>query len=373
MSDALERIVVDLDGRQFDFWSEVSIDYSVEQAARSATLVCSDLGGSLPIRPSARCRLLASGDLVLTGYVRDVKPAHGERDHSVTVSIVSKTVDLVEASIDHPSGFLKDVDLKAIAEGFDTAGVGVEVQGSFPVEPRRFVNTGESWFQHMEPLARAHDAFIYDDENGRAVIATKPRGRHAGTLSIGAGGNIIAASATLTEQGRFAKVKVRGQASRGETPAALQPEAEAEDEEVGRERTQIVVLESEATPEKLEKRAKQAVRRAAGYSREANVTVSGWRDSGGKIFMPHFTIMLDDPRIYCVQDMAIKTVRLTQSIQNGGPGTRAELSLVDPRALGGGKPAASKSDKAFETPEPQPKVSEPSNGEPPILTPLPGA
>lgn len=419
--DALERVTVEIDSAQFDFWSEVSIDYSVEQAARTASLVCADLGGALIIRPSMPCRILASGDLVLTGYVRDVKPEHSESGHSVNVSMVSRTVDLVEASsamdahalpalvdraaqtlagarsaaevleardraavaydaarsaarlaaakgayddliprihraqadalvieasakrrladeydaaqergevrqnggdrtripnqnsatvadiglthkdiheariirdaeasspgivretveaalIDHPSGFLMNVDLKAIAEGFDTAGIGVDVHGSFPVEPRRFVNTGENWFRHMEPLMRVHDAFIYDDERGRAQIATKPRGRHTGTLAIGDGGNIIAASATLTEQGRFSKVKVRGQSSRGETPAALQPEAEAEDDGVGRERTQIVTLETEATPQKLANRAKQAVRRAAGYSREATVTVSG--------------------------------------------------------------------------------------------------
>lgn len=57
--------------------------------------------------------------------------------------------------------------------------------------------------------------------------------------------------------------------------------------------------------------------------------------------------------------MAIKSVRLTQWVQRGGPGTRAELSLVDPRALGGNKPAATKSDKAYATPETSPKVSEP--------------
>lgn len=351
MRDPLEIVTVRLGGADFAGWSEVSIDISVEQAARTASLTASDFGGALPIRPSMPCQIFASGTLLLTGYVRSVAPQHSGDRHSVAVSIASKTIDLVEASIDHPTGFVKQKSVKEIAEAFDTSGIGVDVQGEFPAEPRSFVNTGESWFDHMERLVRSHHGMIYDDENGRARIATKPRGRHAGALSIGPGGNIISASATLTENGRFDPVKARGQSSKGETDAALRMEATARDGSLGRKRPNIIVLEGEATPGKLKSRAEQAVKRAAGYSREAQIEVSGWRDAGGRIFEPHFLIAVADSRIYIDQDMAIKSVKLSQSVVAGGPGTRASLSLCDPRALGGEASAGSKSDAAWSTPE----------------------
>ncbi len=60
--------------------------------------------------------------------------------------------------------------------------------------------------------------------------------------------------------------------------------------------------------------------------------------------------------------MAIKSVRLTQVIEEGGPGTRAELSLCDPRALNGEKPASAKgkeSSDVWDTPDESPTVSAP--------------
>ncbi|GLS29962.1 Mu-like prophage tail protein gpP [Mesorhizobium albiziae] len=361
--DPLETLTVTIGGLAFSGWSEISIDYSVEQAARTASLTISDLGGAFPVEPGKECTVEASGDLVITGYVRDVAPSHDESSHSVSISVVSRTVDLVEASVDHPTGFVKKKSLDAIAKEFDTAGVGVEADQAFPIEPASFINPGRSWFYHMEPLARSHRAFIYDDENGKAQIAVRPRGRHAGALTIGTGGNIIAASAKLTERGRHDEVIVRGQSSRGSDSAALQPEGRSKDSSVRRRRPRIIVHESETTAQKLKERAEREIKRAAGFSREASITVSGWRDAGGMIFRPHYLISVADPRIYINQDMAIKSVRLTQAIPSGGPGTRAELTLCDPRALGGEAPAAGAGEAsaaAWATPDVETSLSAPT-------------
>lgn len=358
MRDPLETIVVTLGGQTFSGWSEIEIDYSVEQAARTASLKISDYGGAFPVEHGQPCTVSASGDLVVTGYVRDIMPSHDESGHHVMISVVSRTVDLVEASIDHPTGFVRKKTLDDVAREFDTAGVGIEFDQAFPVEPASFVNTGRSWFYHMEPLARAHSAFIYDDENGKAQVAVKPRGRHSGALTIGNGGNIIAASAKISEHGRHDEVIVRGQSSRGADEAALRPEGRAKDASVKRRRPRIVVLESEMTGQKLKERAEREIRRAAGFSCEATITVSGWRDEGGSVFRPHWLIAVNDPRIYINQDMAIKAVKLTQSIEANGRGTRAVLTLCDPRALGGEASAKSSagdgdaSAEAWSTPEP---------------------
>lgn len=335
MRDPLERISVVMGGSSFGGWSEVSINYSVKQAARTASLVVSDFAGAMPFLPGTPCTLLAGGDLLLTGYVRDCNPSHDGSRHQVNLSIVSRAVDAVEASIDHPTGFVKDKDLVGIAKEFDTSGVGIVASESFPAEKASFVNTGNSLFYHIQPLARSHGAFLYDTEDGELRIAKKPRGRHAGALSIGNGGNIISASATLTEAERHSPVIVRGQSSKGVGAGALRPEGRAIDPGVTRKRPRIIVHESETTAEKLKERAERRVAHAAGYGRTAQVVVSGWRDQGGRIFEPHFLIMLADPRIYCNQVMGIQSVTLTQSIAAGGPGTRATLSLVDPQALNG--------------------------------------
>lgn len=338
MADPLERVIVRLGGSDFVGWSEVSVSYGVEQAARTAALTVSDFAGAMPFRPGTECQLLAGGDLLITGYVRDVRPAHEGDRHSVSLSIVSRTIDAIEASIDHPTGFVKEKDLAAIAREFDRTGVGIETGEGFPVEPASFVNTGQSLFRHIEPLARSHSALIYDTPDGKLRLAKAPRGRHGGVLSIGAGGNIISASATFTENNRFNPVIVRGQSSRGSGAGALRLEARASDGTVKRKRPRIIVHESEATSAKLKERAERHVKRAAGYGCSAEVEVSGWRAADGLIFEPHFIIPVKDTRIYLDQEMVIKSVVLSQSIEAGGPGTRAVLSLADPRALNGEAP-----------------------------------
>lgn len=335
MRDPLERVSVILDGMEFSGWSRLAITLAVNVAARSAQLTISDFAGAMPFLPGAPCTILASGDLILTGYVRDVSPQHDERRHEVTLGISSRAIDAVEASIVHPTGFVKDKDLVGIAKEFDTGGVGIVASEGFPVEKASFVNTGHSLFHHLEPLARSHGAFLYDTAEGELRIAKAPRGRHAGALSIGNGGNIIAASAKFTEAGRHSPVIVRGQSSRGTGAGALRLEARANDPAVRRFRPRVVVHESEATSQKLMSRAERQVRRAAGLSHSAQLTVAGWRDQAGQLFEPHFLIKVTDPRIYCDQVMGLQSVTLMQDIAAGGPGTRASLTLVDPSALNG--------------------------------------
>lgn len=334
-SDPLERVSIEIGGSAFAGWSMLSVAYSVGQAARTAAMTVSDYAGAMPFRPGMEAVLKASGDLVLTGYVRDVSPSHDEGGHKVNITLVSRAIDAVEASIDHPTGFIKSKDVAAIAREFDTSGVGIVAEEDFPVEPARFANTGESLFYHLEPLLRSHSAFLYDTPEGQLRLAMKPRGRHSGALSIGPGGNIVSGSATFTEQGRFSPVIVRGQSSKGGGAGALRIEARAEDGAVSRKRPKIIIHESEATAAKLKERARRNVLRSAGRGASAQITVAGWRDAEGLIFEPHYTIHVRDPRLYLDRDMAIQSVTLTQEIEAGGQGTRAVLSLVDPAALNG--------------------------------------
>lgn len=270
----LERIEITIGGRRVAGFSSVAITVSVEQAAREAKLTIADFEGADQVFPGDEAVITANGETMLTGYVGDIDPAHDAASHSVSISIASRTIDAVEASIVHGTGFVKDKSLPEIAEAFDTCGVGIVCEESFPAEPRSFVNLGASLHQHLLPLARSHGAFLYDTPDGKLRIAKKPRGRHSGALSIGTGGNILSASGHISERGRHDEVIVRGQASRGTGDAALRIEARAKDSGVARKRPKIVVHESEATSTKLKDRADRYARRSAGFSRTASITVS---------------------------------------------------------------------------------------------------
>jgi prophage tail gpP-like protein len=356
----LEIITLVVDGREFGDWSRVTLTESAEAAVRSATFAAllpplRQIAGFF-VRPDMEAEILVSGELWGTGYIGDVTPRHGADGGSIGIEWLSKTIDTVESSVDHPTGYAEEKDILALAQEFESAGIEWTSEDAFEKEPDFSVIPGESNFQAAERLARSKGLLIYDDPQGRAVIASKPAGRHDGGLALGV--NIVAASGKLSGKGRHDPVIVRGQSAKGHGAGALRIEARAKDPAVGRKRPKVILQEGEISRDKAKKRAEWQVSRAAGRSREAQVTTAGWRDAGGRLWTRNWSVSLDDPLIFLRQDMVIKSVSFTQGPGEDGDGaaTQATLSLADPRALGGAKSQGS-SDEAWAVPEEEAEVT----------------
>jgi prophage tail gpP-like protein len=308
-----------------------TISISAEEASRTASLDLVVIGTGMPVSIGRPVTLVASGTTLLTGYVRDVNPSHDAESRTLSVNLVSRTIDYVECSADHPSGEILNKDILAIAKELDAYGIGVESDGSFPKEPRHKLEPGESAFSSIERRCRGRGVLIHDTEKGRLKLSTKPSGTHSGGLIYGR--NILAGSASFTEQGRYSKVKVRGQAAEGVEKPQLRGETSVDDSGVERKRVLIVPHEGEVTTDRMAKRAEWQAKRAAGNGSTASITVSGWRDDAGKIWTPNWLVQVEDALLGLSGLMVIKSVSLTQNDR-----TEATLSLADPRALGGENP-----------------------------------
>lgn len=326
-----------------------SMSMSAEEAVRTATVDIVPSTSGLPVQPGDAVRISAGGDLLLTGYVRDVRPRHDAGTHDLSVTVCSRTVDATECSVDHPSGEVLDKDLAAIAEEFDGLGIGIESDGSLPKEVRHKLRTGETLFETLERRARGRGILIYDTPEGKLKLATKPEGTHSGGLIYGT--NIESASAEITERGRHSEIKVRGQQSAGSDKAQLRPQAVAKDAGVTRSRPLIIPHEGEGTIDRLRTRAKWQAKRGAGYAATATIVTKGWRDGGGRIWTRNWLVYVEDPLIGIEGMMVIKSVTLAQDASDGGSGTTATLSLADPRALGGDNPRG-KTSGAYSAPGP---------------------
>ncbi|WP_128292011.1 phage baseplate assembly protein [Afifella aestuarii] len=363
MSDPLETVTVEVGGEVYGLWSEIDLVFGAEQAVRTANLTCAHPGlagiGRFRIRPDMPALVKASGETVITGYVRDVDPNHGDQNEKIRVTIGSKTIDSVESSVLHESGRVENADMLEIAAEIDPTGVEWILAGSKPPkEPWHQVVPSRSPFRELEELARSRGYLLHDNADGQMVLADRPEGRHAGALAIGQGGNIVRAESKLTGNGRHDKVVVRGQGSRRHGATELRAEATAHDGTVGRSRPQIILHEGEPSYARLKKRADNQVRRAAGRSRTASVEVAGWRDQAGRIWSPNWLVYLDDPLILLRQDMAISQVTLRQGpgLSEDAAATRAILQLVDPRAFGGDDTGGD-SDAVWQTPDPEAEVT----------------
>ncbi|WP_271045854.1 phage baseplate assembly protein [Agrobacterium sp. ST15.13.015] len=311
----------------------INIRVSAEEAARSASADFVITGPGLPVAPGKPTRITASGDLLLTGYVRDVDTGYDEESRSLSCGIVSRTVDFVECSAEHASGEILDKSLDDIARDLDSHGIGIETDGSeLPKEARHKLMVGESAFSSIERRSRGRGVLIHDTPDGRVKLATKPAGKHAGRLKRGV--NILpGSSASFTEKGRYSDIKVRGQATEGSDKQQFRGQSSAKDNGISRKRTLILRHEGEASTGRMKKRAAWHARRAAGNGTTASIVVSGWRDEAGKLWQPNFLVYVDDDWLGLDGWMVIKDIDFEQADM-----TKATLSLADPRALGGENP-----------------------------------
>jgi len=354
----LESILLEIDGAATSGWFDVDLSESAEEAVRTAMFQfamppLNQINGFVP-RPDKSAKIYISGELWLTGFIGDITPDHGEDGGGIGVEVLSKTIDTVESSVVHKTGHIKNADLLAIAKEFESAGVEWVSKADLKPEGWHDVNLGESNFETVERVARSRQKLIYDNPQGQAVIADKPEGRHSGALALGV--NIKSASSTLSNRDRHTPVIARGQSSLGHGAAALRSEASVDDDEIGRIRPKIVLLEGEATNDKLQDRASWQLRRAAGESRTCQITVPGMRDEGGQLWKRNWLVSVDNPLIFLKQDMVIKSVEFSQHTSGGNPeGSFTKLNLADPRALGG-KPSKGSSDAVWSVSDPAPKV-----------------
>lgn len=319
----------------------IDINVSAEEASRSASgeFVMVGSGKVAANYRSAPVTITASGDLMLTGYVRDVDIDKGDGTRTLSCSMVSRTVDYVECSAVHESGEILKKDISAIARELDSYGIGIETDGTkLPVEAVHRISVGESAFASIERRIRGRKLLLHDTPEGRLKFASKPGGVHSGTLRGGV--NILpGATASFTEKGRYSETRIRGQATEGTEKQQLRPQATATDAGVSRKRVLILPYEGEATIDRMRERAVWQARRAAGAGVTASIPVSGWRDEGGKIWQPNWLVQVEDDDLGLDGLMIIKSIAFHQSNI-----TTATLSLADPRALGGENPRGKSAD-----------------------------
>lgn len=352
MTDEIVSIVAG--GKRYQAWERVAITAGAAQAARSAQIIAADpdakFGDEWTFRPGTFVEIYAGGDIIVAGYVDDYSPEFDETSHKATIEVRSKSKDAIDSSAEHATGEIRDKDLEGVAKELDKFGVGFKAKGvQLAKIPLHRIIPGATVFHELEVLARSQGLLLIGEADGSVAITKAGKnGRHAGALLEGR--NILRASAKISEKGKHSSVKVKGQRAFGVGDQSLRIEHEEKDETVDRYRPLIVVAEGDTDRDRVKLRAAYHIARSTGNSVKASITVPGWRDEAGELWDPKKLVYLESKRLKIAQDMAIESVAFNQSNEQGGLGTHAVLSLVDPKALGGDKKSSKgKSAKDWKT------------------------
>ncbi|MGE4310296.1 phage baseplate assembly protein [Desulfovibrio sp.] len=293
MAESTQRpdVRLEIDGKLYGGWKDISITRSLEQCAGTFELSVTDRWPqqeqSRQIPPGGSCRVLVNHTPVITGYVDDVDVAYDAVGHTYRATGRDKTADLVDCC--PPSTQLKGAGLVDLARRW-AALFGIEVvvavSGNLAKVPNFKSDEGETCFEMLERLARANAVMLTTDGQGRLVITRA--GTVKASVGLKLGDNLLKFGMSSSMKDRFSTITVKGQSGGSESwngKVNAQAGGSATDANVPRYRPLTLVAEQEEYGSATT-RARHEVAIRYGKGHKATATVNGWF-AGAALWVPN--------------------------------------------------------------------------------------
>lgn len=345
MTTQLDEIVLKAGGNVYGGWTKVSVTRSINAMSGSFDLELTwKWQGSddkykafmEPIQQGQPCVIEIGGERVITGYVDDWVPSYDANQVMISVSGRDKTADLVDCSIDYPSGQFNNQTLTQIANvvckpfGIKVI-VNTDVGAAFP---RIQIEQGETPHELLARLARQRGVLLTCDTFGNLVIVRRSTERAGVSLILGE--NVKAARGRFSWRQRFSSftVKAVGASFGSWDDSALSTvggiKAEVKDADINRYRPMIIINEEITTAEGAAKRGQWERQRSIATSNGTEYTVTGWRiPQTGKLWNFNTVVPVQDKIIGLDEDMLIATIMFSED----DSGRLAVVSVVKPEAF----------------------------------------
>lgn len=320
-----DTVTLKANGSKFEGWKEISIKRSLKAISGAFTLSIVDKWAEeqVPwkIAPGDECEVQIGSDTAITGYVDEVSPTADVNDTGIEVTGRDKLADMVDCSAIHRPGNWQKISLKSLAEKL-AAPFDIEVESEvFDFE--RFngvrIQQGESAFECLERYARQRGVLLTTDGEGTLLIS-KPGSAGDADDALEQGVNVIRARATYSFKNRFSKYIVKGQADGLDdlVPALdFACQSTKEDSAVDRYRPLLIISEGAATRSICKKRAAWEKAHRLAQSTQVRVSVQGWRQSSGALWVPNLTTQFTSKRLGLNIELLISEVEYKKTSSGG--------------------------------------------------------
>lgn len=341
-----EVVTLVVGGMPYTAWKSMSVKYTFGSQEITFEIVASDeapdlMSNAWRFEPGTPCQLLATGTLLVDGFINDLDIHFNEQAHELRVAGRSKSQDAVDCSVDHGTHEWKKKSLDQIAN--DT-GNNTRFRATEKLPPIDVVraNPGEKVAKFVDRHARSHGVFATAQRDGTVAIGKGGKERHAGAIVEGI--NLKRARVKFSDRDRHEKVKVKSQRAKGHGKANTRIKEEATDGGARKGRVLRFMPDHHMDKGRAKTRAEQARDKRIGESVHFNATLVGFRDEGGELWTVGKLVFCETVLGHLSEDLAINTVELSQ---NDHIGTISTLELCHPSALGGKGAGKSRSAKAW--------------------------
>ena len=340
------RLELAVDGQIYAGWTRATVTRGLEQVPAQFLLSVTERWAtrSAPwvIAPGSRCTLTADGETVIDGWVDVYAPEIGPEQHTVRIEGRSLAADLVDCSAVVSGGQFRGYTLDAIARTLaEPFGIGVAVDADLGEPfPEVQIQQGETCFDLIERLSVLRGCLVGDDPAGRLVFRQVGGGEPDGAIVLAPPGKpvtkgaarAVSGRASLGHQDRYSEVIVKAQRSGSDQvsgAAASAVAARARDPKIVRHRPLLLVADAQAGPADARARADWEVRRRAGQSTSAELTIVGWRRPDGRLWDVGQLEHVQAPDLGLARDLVISDVALSLTDE----GSAARLKLAPPAAF----------------------------------------
>lgn len=293
---------------------------------------------TIDVEPGQACKVMIGSTLVITGVIEIVTPQITASAHTLTIQGRSLLRNIVDCEIDTPGASIGPSSVAGLATVLCQP-YGVQVyapDGDGLVLPITYLSTTDQPFQIIATAARYAQFLVYDDEQGRLVLAKLGTQSMASGFTLGQ--NIEAITVNLDITRRFSEYRAclvsTDFFTGGARNAADDSNRVATVTDTGMDhRVNTFISETAqgygalATAE-----ATWRMNRARGRSQAANIVVSTWRDSAGTLWEPNYLapIAAQLAKIAPGTKWIIASVTYKRSLDTG---TTAEVQLMPPESF----------------------------------------
>jgi len=163
-----------LAGDEYKDFKSAHVERNIETACSFFEFVATVSENKLmPIHESDSVKILADGELILTGWVDSYTINYDHNSHTVNIKGRSRTQDLVDCSAPSVKEYEKIGFYALVEDVCKKFGIAVINNIADPIDPFLDIESselGQTAFSFLEPFAKRRQVLLTDDEYGRLVI-----------------------------------------------------------------------------------------------------------------------------------------------------------------------------------------------------------